>query len=221
MLKRPIGAIALALMLAPLVSAQEPNGPPPPSSHVRAHGPEVLELLPDVGTIGSQVALVAGASFNPFGVGPGLEAGGLVDLPLFRVSGGKVSYEIFLALSLATGDTIGAGRTRLRVLQGAPFSLKYTITKWDADRIRPFVVAGADAVVVDTRDADASGVPTVADPRGLPPGRTSLELGAHAGIGAEVRVSRGISIDLEYRFLAFEGRQGRLQTVTTSLGFHW
>ena len=42
-------------------------------------------------------------------------------------------------------------RTRLRVLDVSPFALKYTITALDRARLRPYVAAGADIVVVITK----------------------------------------------------------------------
>lgn len=62
------------------------------------------EILPDLGQIGAQVSLVLGLSNNPFEAERGMVAGGLIDLPLFRVAGGKVSYQIAVTNQRATTD---------------------------------------------------------------------------------------------------------------------
>src|SRR5262245_28108319 len=102
MASRPVGALVLALLAGSgggQALAQEPSGPPPPSGTRRSAGPEVHELLPDIGRIGAQVAVFAGPSWNPYRVGQGVELGGSINLPLRRLPGGKLSYEIFLGLS--------------------------------------------------------------------------------------------------------------------------
>src|SRR2546426_863661 len=87
-------------------AAQEPAGPPPPSSRVEDRGTAVLELLPGAARAGPPAA--------PF----------------------PVRRQV---------------RTRLRVLEVAPFCLKYTVTALDHLRLRPYASAGADVVVVVTR----------------------------------------------------------------------
>jgi len=206
--------------------AQQPLGPPPAAAPRQHIGPVYHELLPEVGKIGAQVGLVAGVAGNPFEVGPGAQLGGFVDLPLARIGPGKLSYEILLALSLGTSDAFQASsggapvRTRLRLLQASPFSLKYTFAGADPKRVRPYVLAGADAFVAYTRDE-----PEAADPvragRGLPTGSTSLALGAHGGGGVELRLSAGASVNFEYRFGLFEGRHTRLHAASSALGLHW
>ncbi len=62
------------------------------------------EVLPDLGQIGAQVSLVLGISRNPFKADQGLLAGGQIDLPLFRVGGGKISYQIAVTNQVATTD---------------------------------------------------------------------------------------------------------------------
>jgi hypothetical protein len=132
--------------------------------------------------------------------------------------------------------------TRLRLLQLSPFSLKYTLTRWDSSRLRPFAAAGLDFLVVltseePTRDESLifAGSAPFDDPLlgglvaqapelsalGRPTGQGNLEVGGHAAAGVEVRVSKGISLNLEYRFTATRGPNGRLQTATGALGFHF
>jgi opacity protein-like surface antigen len=64
----------------------------------------VHELLPDLGRVGSEVGFLAGPSWNPYDVGSGFHVGGFIDLPLLRVPGGKLSYEILIAFSDAKSD---------------------------------------------------------------------------------------------------------------------
>jgi opacity protein-like surface antigen len=133
-------------------------------------------------------------------------------------------------------------RSELRLLHLSPFSLKYTITALDGARLRPYLGAGLDFVAVITREDPESdesllftGSAPFDDPliagliaqapeltaRGRPTGQGNFELGGHAAAGVEVRLSRGLSLNLEYRFTATEGTKGRLQTATGALGFHW
>jgi hypothetical protein len=55
----------------------------------------------------------------------------------------------------------------------------------------------------------------------VPAGTATIELGAHAGVGLEVRLSGGLSWNSAYRFAAFQGRETRLHCVVTGLGIHW
>lgn len=265
----------LIVALAARESApQEASGPPPSSSKADS-GEGLHELLPALGRIGAQVGVMGGASWNPYGVGPGVQWGGYVDLPLARVPGGKLSYEILLGLSHAKSDpfsitnplaylaNIAAGadpaaalagppsapfpvrrdvRTRLRLLQISPFALKYTIQSLDHVHLRPYAVAGLDFVVVISRQdpLDESSVPAdLPSPfdgplvggvvtqvpeltaRGLPTGQGNIEAGFHAGAGVEIRISHGLSLNLEYRFTGIDGTKARLHTASSALAFHW
>jgi hypothetical protein len=132
--------------------------------------------------------------------------------------------------------------TRLNLLQVSPFSLKYTATRWDDARIRPFLGAGLDFLIVltseePTRDESLvfTGTAPFDDPLlggliaqapeltalGRPTGQGNLEVGGHASAGVEIRVSKGISLNLEYRYTATRGPKGRLQTATGAIGFHF
>jgi opacity protein-like surface antigen len=128
----------------------------------------------------------------------------------------------------------------LRLLHISPFSLKWTLTGWGA-RFRPFLAAGGDFIVVITRvdplqdeslvftgtspfdDALIGGLvaqsPELAE-RGIPSGQGNLELGAHIGAGFELRLSRAISLNLDYRFTQV-GKQAHLQTANAAIGIHW
>jgi opacity protein-like surface antigen len=256
-------------------AAQEPAGPPPPSSRVEDRGTAVLELLPAIGRIGAQAGLMAGPSRNPYGVGRGVQAAGYLDVPLGRVAGGKVSYEILVGLShaksgaflitdpvayvanLAAGASPASAlagppgapfpvqrrvRTRLRLLEVVPFGLKYTVTALDHLRLRPYASAGADVVVVITRqtpEQDESllfrGTSPFDGPligglvsqapelqaRGIPTGQGDIEAGFHAGGGVELRLSKGVSVNLDYRLTGIGGAGSRLHAFSSGLGVHW
>lgn len=61
---------------------------------IARHAPS--ELLPDLGHIGAEVGLLVGGSQNPFKSNEGFFAGGFIDLPVKRIKGGKLSYEILI-----------------------------------------------------------------------------------------------------------------------------
>lgn len=268
-------ALLLVAVFPGVAPGQEPRGAPPPTSQRVEAGSDVHELLPDLGRIGAEVGIFGGLSSNPYGVGRGYDLGGFVDLPLFRAPGGKLSYEILIALShgvsdpftitnplayvanLASGADRGAAlagpprapfpvrrqvRTRLRVLEVSPFAFKYTITRFDAARIRPYLAAGLDfAVVISRQDPvldeslEFTGSAPFDDPliggivsqapeltaRGLPTGQGHVSPGFHVQGGLEIRVSKGVSFGAEYRFAGIDGTKARLHSVTGALGFHW
>jgi hypothetical protein len=133
-------------------------------------------------------------------------------------------------------------RTRLRLLQVSPFGFKYTYGSPGAARVRPYAAAGVDVVVVITSQAPErdesllfTGEAPFDDPliagliaqapeltrRGYPTGQGDLQLGGHAAAGIELRLSRSLSLNADYRFTALEGRNGRLHALTSSLGVHW
>lgn len=202
-LRLTLGALLASWALAGVALAQEPQAPPPPSGSGTGSGGEVLELLPDLGRIGAQVGALGGASWNPYEAGRGYGLTGFIDLPLFRAPGGKLSYEILLGFS-------DAKDARLRLLDTSPFGLKYTLTGLDHARLRPYLDGGLEVVlvVVDREGSQAPGG-----------GDASLELGFHAGGGIEVRVSRGVSLNLDYRFTRLGGAD--LHVAGAGLGFHW
>ena len=270
----PAGLFVLVLAGSVPAGAQEPSVPPPPAGGGGDAGAHHHELLPDLGLIGAQVGISGGVSWNPFEVGRGAQAGGYVDLPLARLGSGKLSYEISIALSLATSPefqvtdqvaylaNLAAGasdeaalagppaapfpvrrmvRTDLRLLQVSPFGLKYTVRRFDAARLRPYLAAGLDFAVTITHqdpvadeslaftgtapfDAPLIGgqlaqAPELAE-RGYPTGQGNIDLGFHAGLGVEIRIARRASLNAEYRFTSIGG-DASLHAVTTSLGLHW
>jgi len=271
---RTVVSILMAVLPCQVASAQEAPGPPPPSSSRTTSGPEVHELLPDLGRIGSEVGILGGPSWNPYDVGGGFHLGGFVDLPLVRVPGGKLSYEIQISFSdgksapfdttnpIAFVANLAAGAstadafkgppaapfpvhrevtTKLHLLAVSPFALKYQIQGFDHVRLRPYFGAGLDFVVVITSQdpvSDESLVFTGTSPfdatliaalvaqapelteRKVPTGQGNMEIGGHAMAGVEVRVSRGLSLNLEYRFTQI-GSSGHLHAVSGAVGFHW
>jgi hypothetical protein len=207
-------------------------------------------------------------------VGSGFQWGGYVDLPLARLPGGKLSYEILLSLSdgesepfavtdsvaylanLASGASpaaalagppvapfpvVRAVRTRLKLLGISPFSLKYTLKTLERFRLRPYAVAGLDFLVTITKQVPVSdeslqftGTAPFDDPliagllaqapeltaRRTPTGQGNIDPGFHAGGGVEIRASRGLSLNLEYRFTRIDGGS-HLHALSAALGFHW
>lgn len=132
--------------------------------------------------------------------------------------------------------------TRLRVLQVSPFGLKYAITRFDDARVRPYLTAGLDLVVVISvqdpeRDESLifTGQPPFDDPligglvaqapelaaRGLPTGQGNTSFGFHANTGVEIRLTKGLSLNADYRASAIDGTDHWLHAVTGGLGFHW
>src|SRR5260221_58031 len=130
----------------------------------------------------------------------------------------------------------------LRLLQVSPFGLRYTIKSLDHVRLRPYFGAGLDALVVISKqppvaaeslqftgaspfDADLVGglvaqAPELAQ-RGLPTGQGNIELGFHAGGGLEVRVARGLSVNLDYRVTGAGGTTQTQHAVSAAFGLHW
>ena len=270
-----VALLGVALLAGARAAAQEPAGPPPPSSRVEDRGTAVLELLPALGRIGAQAGLIAGLSRNPYGVGTGAQAAGYLDVPLGRVAGGKLSYEILVGFSDARSDpfvitdplayvanlAVGASpaaalagppgapfpvrrrvRTRLRVLEVAPFGLKYTVTALDHVRLRPYLSAGADVVVVITRQTpeqdesllfggtspfDGPLLGGLVSPapelqaRGIPTGQGDIEAGFHAGGGFELRLGKALSLNVDYRLTGIGGASHRLHAFSSGLGVHW
>jgi opacity protein-like surface antigen len=134
-----------------------------------------------------------------------------------------------------------AVRTRLRVLTVSPFALKHTFTGLDRARLRPYLTAGVDAVVVISKqvpERDESLAFTGTSPfddeliaglvaqapelaaQGLPTGQGNLEFGYHAGGGLELRLSRGVSLNLDYRLTRLGGGES-LHAAGGGLGIHW
>ena len=268
-------AALLCLGLAAVAGAQEPAGPPPPTSTKTSAGPDTHELLPDLGKIGAEVGVLGAWTENPYDVGAGYEIGGYVDLPLIGVPGGKLSYELLVALchgrsepllitdpiayvaNLASGaspaDALAGPpnapfpvrrsvRNDLRVLQVSPFALKYTIKSLDRVRLRPYIYAGLDVVVVIGRqdpeaneslqftgtspfDGQLIGGLVAQAPElaalGLPSGQGNLEIGGHAGAGLEVRLTRTLSLNFDYRYTGIGGTSHHLHAVGAAFGFHW
>ena len=274
MLLRSMGIAGACLCLSGEALAQGPAGPPPPTSTKPNAGLDVHELLPDIGRIGAEAGAFAGASFNPYGAGTGVSAGGFIDLPLSRVPGGKLSFEILIAFSEGTSEpftatnplayvaNLAAGASpaaalagppqapfpvtravtlNLRLLQVSPFSLRWTFLGKGGARFRPFLTLGGDFMVVISSaepESDESLQFTGTSPfdetliaglvaqspelqaRGLPSGQGNLEFGGHAGAGFELRVSRGVSLNFDYRFTQIGGG-AHLQVVNGGFGIHW
>ena len=56
--------------------------------------------------------------------------------------------------------------------------------------------------------------------RNYPTGQGNIDLGAHASLGLELRLSRRLSGNVDYRFSAV-GSGERLHHVALALGLHW
>jgi len=131
-----LSRVALCALLAGASApafAQQPAGPPP-AGEEKGSGRGVHELLPGIGKLGAQVGVALGASWNPYLVGRGLLGAAYVDLPIARAPGGKLSYELLMALSHAESDpftitdplafvaNLAAGASRADALSGPPLA---------------------------------------------------------------------------------------------------
>ena len=57
--------------------------------------------------------------------------------------------------------------------------------------------------------------------RGQPTGQGNIEIGLHAGGGLELRVTAGLSLNLDYRLTRIGSGGARLHCLSSALGFHW
>lgn len=86
-------------------AADEPAPPLPPlAQDSSGNSGTPRELLPDLGHIGAQVAVLAGGASSPFKADGAWLLGGVIDLPLANVPGGKLSYEIAITNQRASTD---------------------------------------------------------------------------------------------------------------------
>lgn len=81
---------------SPSVNSPLPANFPTPKIRPAIESRAANELLPGLGHIGAEVGLLIGGSQNPFKTNEGFFAGGFIDLPLKRMLGGKISYEIMI-----------------------------------------------------------------------------------------------------------------------------
>lgn len=245
---------ASSLASVPSLAQQAPPGTP-------------RELLPDLGQIGAQVSLLLGVSTTPFKADNGFLAGGHIDLPLFKVGGGKISYQIAVTNQRATtdvritsplsavGDLLAAdglgGTLTSRVLSSLkdlpaeedldlltvlPLGLKYTITRFDHHRLRPYIVGAFGIYVTITeQDPELTIDPRLVGPfiggiapeaieltaRGVPEGQGDIRFGGNVGGGVEYRFIGRSSLGFEYRFHKAEGTSSDFSTFAGKLGFHF
>ena len=57
--------------------------------------------------------------------------------------------------------------------------------------------------------------------RGIPSGQGDIETGFHAGGGLELRLSKGLSVNMDYRLTGIGGVGSRLHAFSSGLGIHW
>ena len=62
------------------------------------------ELLPELGQIGAEVALLGGVATSPFKADRGTLIGAVIDLPIAKAGSGKLSYEIAITNQRANTD---------------------------------------------------------------------------------------------------------------------
>src|SRR5262245_21892956 len=99
-----VTVLFVAFTAAAGAGAQETATPPPAPGRPGTSDP--LELLPAIGRIGASVGLQGGFAKNPFSLGDGVQAAGFINLPLRKIGGGILSYEISLRFSRSTSDPI-------------------------------------------------------------------------------------------------------------------
>lgn len=275
---RPLPPTVVASNSATTDTGRREETPKPhhPAPAGRQYEPQ-RELLPDIGQIGAEYGLLLGGSTNPFDADTGSFFGGFIDLPLKKIPapGGKFSYEIMAGLqrSVTQNRPVTSGviallnnalsgnlfsplpvtvntEERMKVLTVVPFSFKYTVTKFDRHRFRPYGVVGWGTYVTitsqNTKGFDAKQFikdPTVASivnallngsligglapeapelrARGLPNGQGDIRFGVNFGGGFETRVTPKFSIGFEYRGNKVEGRNGFFSTFAAKPTFHF
>lgn len=96
------GLITMSLVVAPTSTASAQ----PAAAAAQGSSGTPRELLPDLGHIGAQVSALVGGASSPFEADGGWLLGGLIDLPVANVPGGKLSYEIAITNQRASTDVI-------------------------------------------------------------------------------------------------------------------
>ena len=257
--------------MTPHVGASAATSTPQPSAHL-SYEPQ-RELLPDIGQIGAEFGLLLGGSTNPFRADKGSFFGGFIDLPLKKipVPGGKFSYEIMVGLqrNVTENRPVTSGvfalvnfalcgslsgpscplpitlntEQRMKVLTVVPFSLKYTVTKFDRHRFRPYGVVGWGTYVTISSQNTTKGIGTT-DPLlnsllngsligglvpeapelravGLPNGQGDIRFGVNFGGGFEYRVTHKFSLGFEYRGNRIEGKNGFFSSFSAKPTLHF
>jgi opacity protein-like surface antigen len=170
-------ARVMAIGLLPsVVSAQERQVQTQPPAPGKPGASDPLELLPAIGKIGAEVGGHGGWSKNPYGLGSGAQGVGFINLPLKKVGGAVLSYQIAIRFARSTSDPVtvtnpiafvanlaatGRGETGpfpyRRVVRSTgsiflvePFGFKYAVHSFG--RFRPYAVAGAGVAVVITKE---------------------------------------------------------------------
>ncbi len=178
-------AFVMVLASGPLAQnarAQDAATPAPAPGKPGAGDP--LELLPAIGRIGAEVGAHFGWSENPYSLGSGGQGAGFINLPLKKLGGGVLSYEICIRFARSTSDpititnpiafvanlaTTGRGdvgpfpyrrvvRSEGSILLVEPVGFKYAIHSFG--RFRPYLVAGVGAAVVITKEVPESDLST-------------------------------------------------------------
>jgi len=166
-----------ALLASPFIrAARAQEGTAPPPAPGRPGAAEPLELLPAIGRIGAEVGLHGGWSQNPYSLGSGGQGAGFINLPLKKLGGGVLSYEIVLRFARSTSEPVtitnpvafvanlaatGRGdvgpfpyRRTVRsvgsIFLVEPFGFKYALHSFG--RFRPSLVAGVGVGVVITKE---------------------------------------------------------------------
>jgi hypothetical protein len=132
---------------------------------------------------------------------------------------------------------------RMTVLTVVPISLKYTLTKFDVHRFRPYAVVGLGLYVTITSQNTKGGIgtnnpllnsllngpligglaPEAPQLRalGVPNGQGDIRFGVSGGGGFEYRLFPKLSLGFEYRANQLEGNNGFFSTFTGRTAFHF
>jgi Outer membrane protein beta-barrel domain len=132
---------------------------------------------------------------------------------------------------------------RMTVLTVVPISLKYTFTKFDVHRFRPYAVVGLGNYVTITSQNTTGGIGTTNPllnsllngpligglapeaPQlralGVPNGQGDFRFGVSTGGGFEYRVFPKLSLGFEYRANKMEGKNGFFSSFAGRTAFHF
>jgi hypothetical protein len=227
--------------------AQEQGAPPPAPGKPGASDP--LELLPAIGRIGAEVGLHGGWSRNPYSLGSGAQGMGFINLPLKKLGSGVLSYQIALRFARSTSEPItvtnpvafvanlaatGRGdvgpfpyRRLDRLILEPAYALSFirslpAVCTWayhqeipEATRVAgtsPFDADLIAGLIAQAKELEALGRPT---------GQGNLEVAGHAGVGFELRLRRGFSLQADYRFTRLSGRNSSMHMASGGFGIHF